>query len=197
MTTKHLLLLTLFSVLTCLALSEDTFEAYTYNMSSPDVFAAVYAHDAVRWAIEPRPSTPLSSVSWFAPLSLAAESLAERCDLSKIQPLYYSYGINVNAVIFDTIEEALKSWWWMEAIKAWSDERHNYDSTLGDCVAGTKCYSFVQMIVSSPVTVQIGCGRRFCPIESEGKQKVLDLSVCAYSPRADLSQTPFLAKPNF
>jgi len=190
-TTKYLFPLALFFIL--FNGLEAYIEPISYNMTASDVFSSIYAHDSVRWAVEPKPSSPLSTVSWFAPLAHAAESLADKCDASKIQPKLYSFGVNVNALIFDSFEEASKVWWWMEAIKSWSDERLNYDWSTGECVADKQCRNYLQLVVKSKVTVQIGCARRFCPIEVDGSKKILDLSVCAYSPRVDVSARPYVA----
>jgi uncharacterized protein YkwD len=136
----------------------------------PDAFAQAFvdAHNAVRAAAQPAPSSPLPPVSWSSDVADTARGWAEGCVFE------HSHGaLGENLAIFSSLSTTPA-----EVVDAWASEVADYDYASNRCAAGAQCGHYTQVVWRD--STSIGCAAVACD-DVAGFGAGL-LFVCNYDP---------------
>ncbi|CAD5116834.1 DgyrCDS5681 [Dimorphilus gyrociliatus] len=124
-------------------------------------------------------SSDMQKIAWDGDLASSAQEQANRC--SEIQ--------DSKVFAFSSISSV------ENAVKAWFDEKGNFDGNSCNCRVGAKCQNYIK--VTTAKTVKVGCGRQTCSnlYEDSTRTSVIknnvEFLVCKFEKPAIENNCPF------
>jgi len=143
------------------------------------------AHNAVRRAPQPPPSSPLPPLTWSTGAASVAQSWANGC--------VYQHNDNRGTRGENIAANAPPGRWQpADAVAAWAGEAVFYDYARNTCAAGQECGHYTQIVWAS--TVRAGCAHKLCTVNSPfgSNAPSWDYWVCDYEPPGNfIGQKPY------
>ena len=142
------------------------------------------AHNAVRRAPQPPPSSSLRPLTWSEAAASVAQSWAAGCN--------YQHNANRGDRGENIAASAPPGRWQLsDVVNAWASEAADYDYATNGCASGKQCGHYTQIVWAS--TLRVGCAHQICNSGSPfGGNPSWDFWVCDYEPPGNfIGQKPY------
>lgn len=136
------------------------------------------AHNAIRGAVNPLASPPITPLSWTPSLAMEAQTWADKCNFTHSKG---PHGENIFASAGSSPNP-------QKVVESWASEAKNYNYATNQCSGN--CGHYTQVVWAT--STHLGCGYAHCTSQSPFSGfSEWDLWVCNYDPPGNYPERPY------